>query len=90
MESDFASLVVGLLVVEGVGRALDPGTSLIMEAIPTLVRNAEARKILLQSGGLRLLNSLIFKANHHTGLATDQSLPKPPGITHVQPKKYVE
>jgi hypothetical protein len=49
-------------VVEGGGRALEPNLSLILEAIPTLMKNAEARRILLSSGGFRLVHELSKKA----------------------------
>lgn len=62
LETDFASLVVGLVVVEGVGRRLDPKLSLVKEAAPVLIANSEARNIILQRGGARLLESLVVTA----------------------------
>lgn len=62
LETDFASLVVGLVVVEGVGRRLDSKLSLVKEAAPVLVKNSEARNIILQRGGVRLLEGLAATA----------------------------
>ena len=62
IESDFASLVMALIVVEGVGRKLDPGMSLVKESIPILVSNPQARKILWDELGLSLFNPSILKA----------------------------
>lgn len=65
LETDFASLVVGLVVVEGVGRKLDPKLSLVKEAAPVLIKNNEARNILIERGGMRLVTALTKTATQY-------------------------
>ena len=62
IESDFASLVMSLIVVEGVGRKLDSGMSVVKESIPVLLKNPMARKILWEKCGLGMINSMTLKA----------------------------
>lgn len=51
LESDFASLVISLAIIEGIGRQLDPDMSLFHEAVPVMLKNKETRCILLQTAG---------------------------------------
>ena len=62
IESDFASLVMSLIVVEGVGRKLDNSMSVVKESIPVLLKNPVARKILWDKCGLGMINSMTLKA----------------------------
>ena len=62
IESDFASLVMALIVVEGVGRKLDPQMSLVKESVPILVANSQARRILWEELGLSMFNPTLLKA----------------------------
>ena len=62
IESDFASLVMSLIVVEGVGRKLDNQMSVVKESIPVLLKNPHARKILWDKCGLGMINSMTLKA----------------------------
>lgn len=71
IESDFSSLIVAIAVLEGIGRQLDPSLSLVVEAIPFLLLNPEARRLLLQAGGSRLVSALTDRAN---GKASDCEL----------------
>ena len=61
IESDFASLVMSLIVVEGVGRKLDPEMSVVKESIPVLISNPVARKILWDELGLSMFNPKMWK-----------------------------
>jgi len=51
LESDFASLIISLAIIEGIGRQLDPGLSLFHQAVPTMLKNKECRSILLRTAG---------------------------------------
>ncbi len=51
LESDFASLIISLAIIEGIGRQLDPHLSLFHEAVPVMLTNHECRSILLQTAG---------------------------------------
>jgi len=62
IESDFASLVMSLIVVEGVGRKLDNTMSVVKESIPVLLKNPHARKILWDKCGLGMINSMTLRA----------------------------
>ena len=62
IESDFASLVMSLIVVEGVGRKLDSSMSVVKESIPVLLKNPHARKILWDKCGLGMINSMTLRA----------------------------
>jgi predicted unusual protein kinase regulating ubiquinone biosynthesis (AarF/ABC1/UbiB family) len=53
LESDFASLVISLAIIEGIGRQLDPEISLFHEAVPVMLKNRETRTILLETAGVR-------------------------------------
>lgn len=60
LESDFASLVISLAVIEGIGRQLDPNLSLFQQAVPVLLRNREARTILVQTAGFKPCAELLW------------------------------
>lgn len=62
IESDFASLVMSLIVVEGVGRKLEPQMSIVKESIPVLLKNSNARKILWEKCGYHVVNSMTLRA----------------------------
>lgn len=53
LESDFASLVISLAIIEGIGRTMDPQLSLFHQAVPVMIKNRECRNILLQTAGLK-------------------------------------
>jgi len=53
LESDFASLIISLAIIEGIGRQLDPNLSLFHQAVPVMLKNRECRSILLQTAGWR-------------------------------------
>jgi len=53
LESDFASLIISLAIIEGIGRQLDPNLSLFHQAVPVMLKNRECRTILLQTAGWR-------------------------------------
>ena len=69
IESDFASLVMSLIVVEGVGRKLDPEMSVVKESIPVLVANPHARKILWDELGMSMFNPAILRASLRAALS---------------------
>jgi len=50
LDSNFVSLMLAIAVLEGIGRQLSPSMSLFGRAIPHIVRNAEVRQILLDTG----------------------------------------
>ena len=53
LEADFASLIISLAIIEGIGRQLEPDLSLFHEAVPAILKNSETRKILLGSIGVK-------------------------------------
>lgn len=53
LESDFASLVISLAIIEGIGRTMDPQLSLFHQAVPVMIKNRECRNILIQTAGLK-------------------------------------
>jgi aarF domain-containing kinase len=62
IESDFASLVMSLIIVEGVGRRLDPKLNVIEESINVFAHNPDAVKILWDQCGLKMINPLTVQA----------------------------
>jgi predicted unusual protein kinase regulating ubiquinone biosynthesis (AarF/ABC1/UbiB family) len=68
LESDFASLVISLAIIEGIGRQLDPELSLFHEAVPVMLKDRDTRKILLETAGVRAcakLGLVIAKEEYH-------------------------
>lgn len=55
IEGSYASLIVSMGLLEGLGRQLDPSLSLIKESIPFLLRDPETRKILQELGIEKIL-----------------------------------
>jgi aarF domain-containing kinase len=50
LEGEFANMAVGILLLEGLGRRLDPHVDLISSAIPVLAREQHIRKSLIGFG----------------------------------------
>ena len=53
LESDFASLIISLAIIEGIGRQMDPQLSLFHQAVPIMLKNKQCRNILLETAGLK-------------------------------------
>lgn len=53
LESDFASLVISLAIIEGIGRQLDPQLSLFHQAVPVMLKNRDCRRILIETAGVK-------------------------------------
>eukprot|EP01090_Pellita_catalonica_P010704 TRINITY_DN22143_c0_g1_i1.p1 TRINITY_DN22143_c0_g1~~TRINITY_DN22143_c0_g1_i1.p1 ORF type:complete len:365 (-),score=66.43 TRINITY_DN22143_c0_g1_i1:15-977(-) len=60
LESNYTTLIVGTIVVEGIGRRLDPDLNLIEVAKPLLLQSPELRKIAFKEK-LRWLKSRVKK-----------------------------
>lgn len=68
LESDFASLVISLAIIEGIGRQLDPDMSLFHEAVPVMLKDRDTRNILLETAGVRAcaqLGLVLAKEEYH-------------------------
>jgi aarF domain-containing kinase len=85
LESDFASIIISLAIIEGIGRQLDPNLSLFHQAVPVMLKNKDCRSILLRTAGwkacaklgLNILKDEIHLAHDHPHHPHAQHHPPP-------------